>query len=65
MVVSSPTIVNTKYESEMAVGRTLQIPLRANYDTQTKTEGVKRNRAILWVTKSVAGFTKKPAIIWV
>lgn len=40
MVISSPNIVNTKYESEMAIGRTLQIPIRANYDTQTKTEGI-------------------------
>ena len=40
MLVSSPNIVNTKYEAEMSVGQTLRIPLRANYSTQTKTEGV-------------------------
>ncbi|KKN82248.1 hypothetical protein LCGC14_0310610 [marine sediment metagenome] len=32
--------VNTKFEAEMSIGRTLQIPIRANYDTQTKTEGI-------------------------
>ena len=32
--------VNTKYEAEMSIGRTIQIPIRANYNTQTKTEGI-------------------------
>ncbi len=33
-------LVNTSYEDELSIGRTLSIPLRANYNTQTKTEGV-------------------------
>jgi hypothetical protein len=33
-------LVNTSYEDEMSIGRILEIPLRANYNTQTKTEGV-------------------------
>ena len=33
-------LVKTKYEEEMSIGRTLQIPIRANYNTQTKTEGL-------------------------
>jgi len=35
-----PKLVNTSYEDELRVGRVLRIPLRANYDTQTKSEGV-------------------------
>lgn len=34
-----PKLCNTQYESQMSIGRTLQIPLRGNLDTQTKTEG--------------------------
>ena len=33
-------LVNTSYEDEMSIGRTLEIPLRSNYNTQTKTEGL-------------------------
>ena len=33
-------LVNTSYEDEMSIGRTLQIPLRANFYTQSKTEGI-------------------------
>mgnify|MGYP001574534366 CR=1 FL=1 len=33
-------LVNTSYEDELSIGRILSIPLRANYNTQTKTEGV-------------------------
>ena len=34
-----PQLVNTKYEEELRVGRSVQIPLRSNMETQTKTEG--------------------------
>lgn len=33
-------LVTTKFESEMTVGRTIEIPHRSNMTTQTKTEGV-------------------------
>lgn len=33
-------LVDTHYESQLSVGRILEIPLRANMNTQTKTEGV-------------------------
>ena len=33
-------LVNTQYESTMRIGRTLNIPLRGNFNTQTLTEGV-------------------------
>ena len=33
-------LVNTQYEDEMSVGRTLRIPIDSNYNTQSKTEGV-------------------------
>ena len=33
-------LVNTQYEDDLTIGRVLNIPLRANYNTQTKTEGV-------------------------
>jgi len=33
-------LVDTHYESQMAIGRVLEIPLRANFNTQAKTEGV-------------------------
>jgi len=33
-------LVDRHYEAQLKVGRTLSIPLRANYNTQTKTEGV-------------------------
>ena len=33
-------LFNTQYEAELTVGRTIRIPIRANYNTQTKTEGV-------------------------
>ena len=33
-------LVDTHYESQLTMGRTLQIPLRANMNTLTKTEGV-------------------------
>ena len=33
-------LVDTHFESQMSVGRILTIPLRANLNTQTKTEGV-------------------------
>jgi hypothetical protein len=33
-------LVDTHFEAQLTVGRTLSIPLRANLDTQTKTEGV-------------------------
>ena len=33
-------LVNTSYEDDLTIGRVLNIPLRANYDTQTKTEGI-------------------------
>ncbi|KKL88871.1 hypothetical protein LCGC14_1920350 [marine sediment metagenome] len=33
-------LVNTQYEDDLTIGRVLNIPLRANYNTQTKTEGL-------------------------
>lgn len=33
-------LVNTSYEDELTIGRVLRIPQRANYDTQTKSEGI-------------------------
>lgn len=33
-------LVDTTYEDEMSIGRTLQIPIRANYNTYSKTEGI-------------------------
>jgi hypothetical protein len=33
-------LVDTHYEAQMSIGRILEIPLRANMDTQTKSEGV-------------------------
>lgn len=33
-------LCNTKYESELSVGRTIRIPIDSNLNTQTKTEGV-------------------------
>lgn len=33
-------LVNTAYEDELSVGRTLQIPIDSNLNTQSKTEGV-------------------------
>ena len=33
-------LVNTQYEAEMSVGRTLQIPIDANLTTQSKTQGL-------------------------
>ena len=33
-------LVDTHFEAQLTVGRTLSIPLRANLNTQTKTEGV-------------------------
>ena len=33
-------LCNTKYEAELSVGRTIQIPIDSNLNTQTKTEGV-------------------------
>lgn len=33
-------LVNTSYEAELTTGRVLRIPIRGNYNTQTKTEGV-------------------------
>jgi hypothetical protein len=35
-----PALCNTKYEAELSVGRTIQIPIDSNLNTQTKTEGV-------------------------
>ena len=34
------TLVNTQYESQLRIGKTVRVPLRANYNTQTKTQGV-------------------------
>jgi hypothetical protein len=33
-------LVNTQYEDDLTIGRVLNIPLRANYNTQTKAEGI-------------------------
>ena len=33
-------LCNTKYEAELSVGRTIQIPIDSNLNTQNKTEGV-------------------------
>ena len=33
-------LVNTQYEDELSVGRTVRIPIDSNYNTQTKSEGV-------------------------
>lgn len=33
-------LVNTQYEAEMSIGQTLRVPIDANLNTQTKTEGV-------------------------
>ena len=33
-------LVDTHYEAQMSIGRILEIPLRANMDTQTKSEGI-------------------------
>ncbi len=35
-----PKLTNTQYEADLTIGRVLNIPLRANYNTQTKTEGL-------------------------
>ena len=41
-------LVNTQYEDELRIGRTIRIPLRGNFNTQTKTEGL--TNTISWQT---------------